>query len=1036
MFMKILSAALLSLFAALTAQAAVTVSTTTGHVYDVGKGSYSSDENVTDKSDKELCWAAAASNLIQHWQDYYYDEHDADETPPNGLNDNNYTSPTGTQYLAVFDAFRNNWTDAPGLASNGFQWWFLGKDKVDANARVYLEEKAADGGFYQNIFKKTDTDTETGAEIETCYVQQVLLTSADRENLSQEACFRQTMVAALEKAGRGVSLGIYITDKDGNIGSGHAITCWGYETDAEGRLSAIYITDSDDYYYGATKVRVEIAKDGSLMLNSYDLASYNFNQKSKYFIGLMEYIDTPVDSAPMADLLSSITDGVVSSNTCLTEAYSGTGLSVAKEVIFSSTTDGSTEVSITLTAPAEGNTGAGFIVEAGGMASLNGLTNLSATGFAGAGMELKGYAYFTGAGTFEVKNNSGSGIFNTAYLELLNCTAVSVTGNRQTDNNPDNEVLGGGIANHFTLSMIDCGTITLSGNTATGAVAAGGGMLSLAAVVESNGDVTVTGNTASGTKIALGGGLYHFYINSISNNTSVKITENVVTVQTSEPTAENEELILEAIGGGLVQGKYDAPGTTGTKTFLVENGTLIISNNTASATGTGGSDESVIDALGGGLAVLGLEDYPSVVSIIGNTNVVISNNTASATAEQGKALAFGGGAFVGSNSSLIIQSSEEHPQSVEIANNTASATYSGGGGIYSEGKVDISGNTSVSITGNKANGGSAVYNEGAFTLSGNESVNVSGNQSEDNGAVYNGKDSTMEITWNDSVTFSENFWRVSLSDTIFVTYSDLDINNDGTLYLAAGKDKKITLASSGLETSGTTYLGCDAAGKTGSGMLVVQKSDTITSVFTPAQVAGSSKLVYCSVSYNSITALTDAENALAPTAQGMTVTYSGTDVYSITGMTLQNFVYEASGNANLTLTDTQVDSGCSFSVGNGTITLNKVNVLWAISDDITPPTAGLTYTLNLSSLFHCTVEGNVDITLSSAAVDALYNAGYRSVNFNFGDANVGSLDSVSLNNLNIISGSGSSAVFSLPEPSTGLFFLLSLSLPLLHRRRP
>ncbi|MGN1309766.1 MAG: IdeS/Mac family cysteine endopeptidase, partial [Akkermansia sp.] len=561
------------------------------------------------------------------------------------------------------------------------------------------------------------------------------------------------MDTALGKVGQGVSLGIYITDKDGNIGSGHAITCWGYETDANGTLSAIYITDSDDSYYGATKVRVDIAEDGSLMLNSYDLSSYNFNQKSKYFIGLMEYINTPVDSAPTVDLTSSITDGVVSSNTCLTEAYSGTGLSVDKEVIFSGTAG-----SITLAPPAEGNTGAGFIVEAGGMASLNDLTNLSASGFAGAGMDLKGYSYFTGAVTFEVKDNSGSGIFNRAYLELLNCTDVSVTGNRQTDDNPDNEVLGGGIANHFTLSMIDCGTITLSGNTATGAVAAGGGMLSLAAVVESNGDVLVTKNAASSTKIALGGGLYHFYINSISNNTSVKITENVVTVQTSEPTAENEKLILEAIGGGLVQGKYDAPGTTGTKTFLVENGTLIISNNTASATGTGGSDESVIDALGGGLAVLGLEDYPSVVSIIGNTNVVISNNTASATAEQGKALAFGGGAFVGSNSSLIIQSSEEHPQSVEIANNTASATYSGGGGIYSEGKVDISGNTSVSITGNKANGGSAVYNEGAFTLSGNESVNVSGNQSEDNGAVYNGKDSTMEITWNDSVTVSENFW--------------------------------------------------------------------------------------------------------------------------------------------------------------------------------------------------------------------------------------------------------------------------------------
>ncbi|MCI7004286.1 MAG: IdeS/Mac family cysteine endopeptidase, partial [Akkermansia muciniphila] len=1013
--MKILSAALLSLLAALTVQAAVTVSTTTGHVYDVGKGFYSTDENVTDKSDSELCWAAAASNLIQHWQDYYYGKHDDGKTPPNGLNGNNYTSPTGTQYLAVFDAFRDNWEDAGGLAGYGFQWWFLGKDKVDADASDNLEENADSAGYYQGIFTGTTP----------CYVQQELLTAAERGNLSQEACFRRTMDAALGKAGQGVSLGIYIADENGEIGSGHAITCWGYETDADGKLSAIYITDSDDRYYGATKVRVEVDADGSLMLNSYDLASYNFNQKSKYFIGLMEYIDTPASIAQKsADLTSSITNGVVSSNTCLTEAYSGTGLSVTKEVIFSSTAG-----SITLTAPEEGNTGAGFTVEAGGMASLNGLTTLSATGFAGAGIDLKGYAYFTGAGTFVVKDNSGSGIFNTAYLELLNCADVSVTGNRQTDDNPDNEVLGGGIANHRTLSMIDCGTITLSGNTATGAVSAGGGMLSLAAVVEKNKKVIVTKNTVNGTELALGGGLYHFYINSISNNESVTITENAVSVQ--ESAAEDRKLILQAIGGGLVQGAHS---TEAPQTLLEENGTLTISNNTATANGTGGSKDSEIYALGGGLAVLSSENHPSVVSITGNTNVAISTNTVTATAEQGKALAFGGGAFVGSNSSLIIQGSEGHPQSVEIANNTASATYSGGGAIYSEGKVDISGNTSVSITGNQANGGSAVFNAGDFSLSGNGEVKVSGNQSGGNGAVYNGKDSTMEITWNGGVTFSENKYEAPLpgQEGATISGSDFDIVNSGNLYLAADEGKNITLSSLGLHSSGTTYLGCDAEGKTGAGTLVVQGANTVTSVFTPAQVAGSSKFVHCSVSYNSITALTDAENAPAPTAQGMTVTYSGTEAYSIQGMALQDFAYVASGGADLALTDTQVDSSCSFSVGSGTITLNNVEVLWTIPEGYT---TGLTYTLDLSTLFRCTVTGDLSITLPGADTDDLFNAGYRYININFGEANVDSLGSVSVNNLKIVGGSGSTSVYYIPEPATSLLTLLALVLPVLRRRR-
>lgn len=1016
--MKILSAALLSLLAALTVQAAVTVSTTTGHVYDVGKGFYSTDENVTDKSDSELCWAAAASNLIQHWQDYYYGKHDDGKTPPNGLNGNNYTSPTGTQYLAVFDAFRDNWEDAGGLAGYGFQWWFLGKDKVAADASDNLEKNADSAGYYQGIFTGTTP----------CYVQQELLTAAERRGRPQELCFRQTMDAALGKAGQGVSLGIYIADEKGKISSGHAITCWGYETDADGKLSAIYVTDSDDRYYGATKVRVEVDANGALMLNSYDLASYNFNRDAGYFIGLMEYIDTPESIAQQsADLPSSITNGVVSSNTRLTEAYSGTGLSVAKEVIFSSTTDGSTEVSITLTAPAEGNTGAGFIVEAGGMASLNDLTTLSAIGFAGAGMELKGYTYVTGATDVKAEDNEDCGIFNTAYLELLNCTAVRVTGNIQTDDNPDNEVLGGGIANHRTLSMIDCGTVTLSDNTATGAISAGGGMLSLAAVVEKNEEVIVTKNTVNGTELALGGGLYHFYINSISNNESVTITKNAVSVQ--ESAAENEDLILQAIGGGLVQGAYS---TDDPQTVLEENGTLTISNNTATATGTGGSKASEIDALGGGLAVLSSKNHPSVVSIIGNTSVEINNNTVTATAEQGDALAFGGGAFVGSNSSLIIQGSEEHPQSVEIANNTASATYSGGGAIYSKGKVDISGNTSVSITGNQANGGSAVYNAGDFSLSGNGEVKVSGNQSGGNGAVYNGKDSTMEIAWNDSVTFSENTFKVSFSEGATISGSDFDIVNSGNLYLAADEGKNITLGSSGLYSAGTTYLGCDTEGKPGAGTLVVQKSDTVTSVFTPAQVAGSSKLVYCSVSYNSITALADAEDALAPTAQGMTVTYSGTDAYSIKGMALQDFAYVAEGGADLALTDTQVDSSCSFSVGSGTITLNNVEVLWTIPEGYT---TGLTYTLDLSTLFRCTVTGNLSITLPGADTDDLFNAGYRYIDINFGAADVSSLDSVSVNNLKIVSGSGSTSVYYIPEPATSLLTLLALALPALRRRR-
>ena len=160
-------------------------------------------------ADSLLCWAGTASNMLT-WAGY------GALVPANGQE----------QEDAVFDIFRNNFTDKGGNTSWGLTWFTNGI----YDAQTYMSQPKATGGNYAGT-------------------QPRALNSGDIY-VPQESAFTYVDdLAAALFSGDAAGLGIF-TDFQGS--NGHAITCWGLSFDAAltrdnpAWLTGLYITDSDD----------------------------------------------------------------------------------------------------------------------------------------------------------------------------------------------------------------------------------------------------------------------------------------------------------------------------------------------------------------------------------------------------------------------------------------------------------------------------------------------------------------------------------------------------------------------------------------------------------------------------------------------------------------------------------------------------------------------------------------------------------------------------------------------------------------------
>ena len=153
-----------------------------------------SDVNKNGNDDSLLCWAAAASNILE-WTGW--------GTPADSTEQN------------IFDEFKEHWTNKGGDPLYAWRWWLNGE--LPPTGSEWAQVNVSGGGNYWS-----------GVNFWDYYYQDTIKTSV------------MGSLSSYLKSGYGVTLGVYTN------GGAHSLTAWGYDYDSSGNYTAVWVSDSDD----------------------------------------------------------------------------------------------------------------------------------------------------------------------------------------------------------------------------------------------------------------------------------------------------------------------------------------------------------------------------------------------------------------------------------------------------------------------------------------------------------------------------------------------------------------------------------------------------------------------------------------------------------------------------------------------------------------------------------------------------------------------------------------------------------------------
>lgn len=981
--MKILSRSLLALLlltsALPSAQAAVTM--VSGNIYDVGKYAYSKDENLyfgdyyIGKADGAMCWAAAASNVIQYWQDEYKSFANTPDTLPSGIVDSCYGSPDGTAYLQVYQTILDNWTLGSGASMNAIGWWMQGRwvtTPVNSPGNKYAPAGGSNlknpglesGAYFSNVFgdwRTLITQSKGGLPVypnltNASFYSAQAGSGVNPDSAAPGSAVQQALRDAFSKNGQAVALSLLPAS-----GTGHAITCWGYEEDKDGKMTSLILADSDDSRYGTFMAELTMNEDGTMSIRSDRYLSW---YHGSYAILDATYIATPEttldgntkvahDKTAVATI-SSISGGAVTQSCNLVQDverrqalvigggnYAGTETPSA--IIF--TADAALSVhDITGSAPA-------LTIADGAMALLNGGLTVSNSNNGGVVVDSHLYihggdvsvignkAAHSGAGIYASDAN-GKGLFAKSYAEIKGAGDVTIADNAVTKYQYSTEngskyteqnkaVFGGGLAEEDSITISNSGKVHIDRNSVLGTAVFGGGAAApFQAKLSGNTSVSFTDNKLDATgNLSEGGGLAAMFID-MSGNGSVDFSGNAVKVNNSSmyyhEQGDSDTYVVGAhADGGAVAVSYITPLMTNTGDYLAAklnidaNGSVRFNNNSVDAQYSYDyTYEAYADAEGGALFLGSLAGTGTQASVSRNTgNVVFSNNTATAAnTDWRESHARGGAVYVGENG--VLKMNDNKADVVFENNSVSAATAAQGGAIYNAAGAQLS------LSNNAGN------------------VRFSGNSAKEGNDLYNAAGAVAELAWNGNLSV-DNTGKTGAA-----------IVNKGTLYMAADAGHTMDFKNAVLDSSeGTLVLGTDAAGsRTGSGALrFTDGTKTMSLAATESMSATLDKV----------------------TLNLGTITGGGMDA------TMMNHIAVAA-NTNVHISDLRMGADTSVSVGSNSITLSNVVIDLSEADySIISAGTGTLYRFNLQNMINC------ELTLDNVSFDATGVAGFR-----FGD-NVG-----------------------------------------------
>lgn len=876
--MKFSLCVLLALVGAWAAQAELTI--VSGNVYDVGKYSKSTDPKLrlgdiyVGPDDSAMCWAAAAANVIQYWQDTYIDCADEGKTVPNGYADDQYYLPAGTGSLQVYDYIFDKWYNNGGNPINVFQWWFQGAYHFPSgmilNQRYYKSgsslknDTVESAGFftdvfgasvYNNVFPSLEGVTFNSARIRY---------NKDKETPTEESTptldyLQDFIKQAFTREGQAVALSMVAEN-----GDAHAITCWGYE-EHDGVITDLILSDSDDKKYGTFMVSLSGYTDSETGLTSATLHTNRYNSwyYGKYTIVDATYIDTPEkirQDPEKRPTITQIDNGTVDTSCTLKDSVNSNESIVIGGGIHKAPIVFVTEADAAISIQGVGVTSSPLMtVEDGAMALLYGGLSIKGNGNnSGGGVTTKGHLYIhggdvtvtdcqsgnPGAGIYappqEITDDydtdiDGKGLSATSFVEIKGAGAVNISSNKSEfyarDEYTGKYYLSGGagISAEDSFAILNSGSVQLSSNELTGHNVCGGATFAnFDTAIEGNGDVTMNSNKVQSSGFRAYGGAVAGMFLHVNGNEDVSFSGNSVSLTNAEIREVDTSMTIPRYqggartGGGAIAAEYFIEGLTYLDPRTMEetypnitlnldgNKTVSFNGNSVSSTYNGDHREG---------------PNPTIEPCQAQGGAVYLGNC---TTSKGKTV--GTLASISKNSGDVLFSmNKATAYSSKIRDDVAQ-----GGAIYvsKESSMSIDSNEGLvafrenSATAATSQGG-GIYNAGELAITNNDVVEFSNNTADEGSHIFNDEGGVAEIAWNGKVLFS----GASAEDSTVV--------NKGTMYLAAGQGKEIQFHNTTLDTTqGTLTVGSDASGNVGNTTLAFTADNTAATPAPRTAVSG------------------------------------------------------------------------------------------------------------------------------------------------------------------------------------------------------
>lgn len=215
------------------------------------------DAEKTWENDDSMCWAAQAANMTQYWQDWYLKAgNQLPDGTPNGYG--TAIRSDGIPSSSIFETYKSAWSNKGGLSIFGIPWYFTGTPHPEYYNYNYDRKSewsrwnGESGGFFAESYSGPEDFEEKERLLEHL--------EYDGGLSIQEFTEKMKYFITVEYSVIGLSIDFW---NPGHAG-GHAVTLWGMDIDEETDLvSAIYITDSDDDYYGIKRYNLETYYGGA-----------------------------------------------------------------------------------------------------------------------------------------------------------------------------------------------------------------------------------------------------------------------------------------------------------------------------------------------------------------------------------------------------------------------------------------------------------------------------------------------------------------------------------------------------------------------------------------------------------------------------------------------------------------------------------------------------------------------------------------------------------------------------------------------------